>query len=256
MKNIKILIATHKEYDMPNDKIYLPIFVGSNGKDSPTDYQRDDEGINISYKNKNYCELTGLYWAWQNLNSDYIGLAHYRRHFAKKLKYNKSIAQSEDFENVIEKDIIIVPKKRKYYIETLYSHYSHSHYEEHLIETRKIIEELYPQYLKSYDKVMKKRSGYMFNMFVMSKENLDQYCKWLFTILANLEKSVEIEKYDDFQGRLFGRVSELLFNVWIDKNEKKVVELPWMYTEKINKISKIISFLQAKFINKRFKNSF
>ena len=28
MKNTKIIIATHKQYQMPNDKIYLPVHVG------------------------------------------------------------------------------------------------------------------------------------------------------------------------------------------------------------------------------------
>lgn len=49
-------------------------------------YQKDNTGENISNKNAAYCELTGLYWAWKNLDTDYTGLAHYRRHFGKKTK--------------------------------------------------------------------------------------------------------------------------------------------------------------------------
>ena len=83
MKDIKILVATHKKYLMPTDDIYIPIQVGAEGKED-LGFQKDNEGDNISAKNPFYCELTGMYWAWKNLNADYIGLVHYRRHFASK----------------------------------------------------------------------------------------------------------------------------------------------------------------------------
>ena len=81
--NIKILVATHKKYDMPTERIYLPIHVGKAGKES-LGYQGDDIGDNISWKNTSYCELTGVYWGWKNLQCDYIGLCHYRRYFLRK----------------------------------------------------------------------------------------------------------------------------------------------------------------------------
>lgn len=89
---VKIIVATHKKYEMPQDAMYLPLHVGAEGKTdqngNPLDlgYQKDNTGENISNKNAAYCELTGLYWAWKNLDTDYTGLAHYRRHFGKKLE--------------------------------------------------------------------------------------------------------------------------------------------------------------------------
>lgn len=77
---IKIIVAAHKPYEMPDDEVYLPVYVGAMGK-TDVGYQRDDEGENISILNPYFCELTGLYWAWKNLSEDYIGLVHYRRLF-------------------------------------------------------------------------------------------------------------------------------------------------------------------------------
>ena len=105
MKNIKIIVAAHKKYQMPQEKIYMPVQVGAEGKNSINGYVQDNVGNNISIKNPYFCELTGLYWAWKNLDADYIGLVHYRRYFtvAKKIPKNenekfKKILTSEEAE--------------------------------------------------------------------------------------------------------------------------------------------------------------
>ena len=83
--DIKIIIAAHKKYRMPQDDIYVPLHVGAEGKDS-IGYQGDNTGDNISNLNPYFCELTGMYCMWKNLTADYLGLAHYRRHFCLRKK--------------------------------------------------------------------------------------------------------------------------------------------------------------------------
>lgn len=263
MKNIKILVATHKKYKMPADtSVYLPIHVGCEGKKN-LGFQGDNTGENISTLNPYYCELTGLYWAWRNLDCDYLGLVHYRRYFTKMTKkYNESIniddvvLNRHEIEQLLESSEVIVPKRRKYYIETLYSHYDHTFDGTHLDLARTMIEMKSPEYLPSFEKVMKQRSGYMFNMFIMKKELADDYFTWLFPILDSMYESMDLSGLTDFEARLFGRVSELLFNVWLDKNNLKIKEVSFMYMEKVDLFKKGTSFLMAKFFGKKYGQSF
>lgn len=248
---------------MPKDtNMYLPLHVGCEGKVN-LGYVGDNTGDNISKLNPYYCELTGLYWAWKNLDCDYLGLVHYRRYFTDKslsydddIKIDDVILSQNDVESLLDEADVIVPKKRKYYIETLYSHYAHTFDGSHLDKTRKIISEISPEYLESYDKVMKQRSGYMFNMFIMKKELVDDYLSWLFPILDKLYEVIDMSDYTPFEARLYGRISELLFNVWLNKKNIRSKEVPFMYMEKVKLWNKGLSFLQAKFLGKKYGKSF
>ena len=263
--DVKVIIAAHKKYQMPSDNMYLPVHVGAAGKDS-IGYQRDDEGENISELNPFFCELTGIYWGWKNLDADYIGLAHYRRHFSlhphSKDKWNAILKQSE-IETDLGKIKVFVPVKRKYYIETLYSHYEHTHYINQLDETRKIIEEKYPEYIGSFDSVVKQRSGYMFNMMIMERALFNDYCEWVFDILFDLRSRLGEEGLTAFHSRYYGRVSEIIFNVWLDENirngriqKSEIREIPLIHMEKINWWKKGSAFLKAKFTGKKYSGSF
>lgn len=238
---MKIYVITHKAYSMPKDRMYHPLLVGAEGK-RLQGYLRDDEGDNISSKNKNYCELTGLYWIWKNTLSDYVGVTHYRRLFAE----GKKILSEESARKILSRTDIILPKERNYYIESNYSHYAHAHHIEDLDETRRIISEKYPEYLEDFDKRMAMTRGHRFNMFVMKKTLADDYCTWLFDILFELEKRIDISDYSDYDKRVFGFISERLIDVWIDKNNYRYRELPVLFLEKENWLKKGLRFLVRK----------
>lgn len=249
MKDIKIIVATHKKYWMPSDPMYLPLHVGREGK-KDLGYTGDDTGDNISLKNKNYCELTGLYWAWKNLDADYVGVAHYRRHFVDKRgggsKQDKVLTQVQ-LEQLLKETDIVLPKPRNYYIETNYSQYVHAHHAEDLDVTREILEEKYPSYVKAFDESMKRTYGHRFNMFVMKKEYFRQYCEWLFDILFELEKRLDISDYSENDARVFGFVSERLLDVWLDANHLKYENIAVQFMERQNWVKKGGSFLKRKF---------
>ena len=254
---ITILVAAHKTYPMPQDPMYLPLHVGAAGKTDEQGraldlgYVKDDTGDNISGKNAHYCELTGLYWAWKNLSCDYLGLAHYRRHFTvpggRGDKWSRVLTEKQLRGRLADCDVIL-PKPRHYVIESGYSQYIHAHHEKDLTETRQILSERYPEMVPVFDRVMKRTTAHRFNMFVMKKNLADAYCRWLFDVLFELERRLDISDYNDYDARVFGFVGERLLDVWIEAEEIPYIELPVMYMEHQNWLIKGGNFLKRKFL--------
>lgn len=250
--DIKIMVAAHKPYWMPDDNTYLPIHVGKAlHEDLDLGYTGDDTGDNISEKNPHYCELTAIYWAWKNLQADYAGLVHYRRYFTNKEVHDsrakrQQVLTTADWEKLLAKAPVVVPDKRRYYIESNESHYLHAHHPEGLTVTRQIVQELYPDYMPAYDLVMHRTWAHMFNMFVMRKDLYDQYCEWLFAILGELEHRVDISTYTPYEARIYGFVSELLLDVWLEHSHISYIEQNVSFMEPQNWLKKGAHFLLRK----------
>ena len=267
---IKIIVAAHKACEVPSDPMYFPLHVGAEGKmdaqGKPLDigFVKDNTGENISSLNPTFCELTGLYWAWKNLDADYIGLVHYRRYFTGAHVNNSDVVGSAisyaELFPLLGSHEAFVPKKRRYYIETLKSHYEHTHDAQHLKLCRNILQQKYPAYVRAYDKVLKRRWGYMFNMMILKKDLLDDYCSWLFDVLFELYKEVDNTQMSAFEKRYCGRVSEILFNVWLEEK----IQTRALHREGIKEMNfiedvvwnqKIRGFLAAKFLRHRYGQS-
>ena len=227
---------------MPEDACYLPLQVGAAGKDG-FGFRRDDEGENISARNANWCELTGLYWAWKNLKADAVGLVHYRRHF----KGRDGIVTGAEIAALLEKTDVILPRKRNYFIETTRSQYVHAHHAEDLDVTQQILEERHPEYVRAFDAAMASTKGHRFNMFVMKRPQFDAYCAWLFDILFELERRLDISSYSPYDARVFGFVAERLLDVWLETNGICFSELPVLHLESQHWPRKVANFLRRKF---------
>ena len=278
VKTVEIAIATHKKYAFPKGKDYIPLHVGAKNSKEDLKIARDDTGDNISEKNPSFCELTGLYWIIHNSKADFIGLVHYRRHFTLKngpikvTKRLKSALSSKEIEGLIRNYDLILPKKRNYYIESLWSHYEHTLHVAPLEKTRDIIAKNYSEYLIEFDRLHERKTAHMFNMMIGRADIVKAYSKWLFDILFTLEAEIkqdpEMEKYDAFHSRFYGRISELLFDVWLYTNypglktsdreddELRIKELRVVDIEGVNWLKKGSSFLLAKFTGRKYGKSF
>lgn len=258
--DIKIIVATHKKYKMPEDSIYLPLHVGREGKED-IGYVGDDTGDNISDTNARLCELTGIYWAWKNLDADYIGLTHYRRHFSFVPRIERIfckdkfdlIATKEQVKALLENCDVIVPNRRKYYIETMESHFLHLPYtyEKDYRILEEVIKELAPEYWESFRSVMSDTSAHMFNMFIMKKELFDKYCEWLFPIILKVDNQIDVTGYDRMQARAVAYYGEFMLDVWMKKNDIRFEEVDVMFMEKQNWISKVGKFVIRKWSNSK-----
>lgn len=244
---IKIAVAAHKPYPMPEDAMYLPVQAGR-AIHEDLGYTGDDTGEHISEKNESYCELTVLYWSWKNLDADYIGLCHYRRHFANGQlgdKWNRILTEPQA-ELLLKDTDVLLPKPRNYWIETNYSQYAHAHHAKDLDAARAVIAEEHPAYLDAFDTVMNRTWGHRFNMLLMRRDVLDSYCSWLFDILFRLESRLDTTGYSAYDRRVFGFIAERLLDVWLEVNHPHCRELPVVNMESQHWPKKIIAFLLRK----------
>lgn len=236
--NIKILVACHK--DDPNirqDDIYMPIHVGKAlNPDLELGYQCDSIGENISEKNGAYCELTALYWAWKNLKDvDYIGLCHYRRYFAIKIDH-------DNLKRIMINHDIVALKHRNNPFNTLTDLSSLLTLEDCAIMIDTLLL-MYPNYEKSaVSYLLQNNTVSQCNMFIMSWEEFDKYCNFIFPLLFKIEKRIKYHNYTRLK-RNIGYMAECLQGLYVLHNKLRpyyVDKFEAGFSENSNKLKKII----------------
>ena len=225
----------------------------------------DNSGEHISELNPYFCELTAMYWAWKNLEADYYGLFHYRRvfdfrdstHFdmprTQKCYYDSIRGFFSDFyqqyglnpQNIIESlkgyDIVLPTlvidhddKQRAQHL-SLYELYDEVHYIKDMDLALEYIASKYPQMYQIALDILHKKPilWHIANMYIMKKALYLEYCEWIFDILFAIEPLSAYKNYDSYQARVFGFLSERLFNVWIaykkTQENLKIKELPLVF---------------------------
>lgn len=236
---IEIYIATHKSINFPNNKIYIPIQVGSFFSNKKFNYLTDDMGENISHLNKNFCEITALYWIWKNTQADILGLVHYRRYLISKNGYsyaNSFIISDKEIENtLLTYDIIMARSYLFRYLGfipvTIKFNYFSRHYKNDWFILKGIIQKKYPEYLKAFNSIEKQFTMHSCNIFIGKRDFVDHYCSWLFDILFTAQELIDISHYDSYQARIFGFMAERLLNVYVLHHKLKIKTYPVLITE-------------------------
>lgn len=207
----------------------------------------DNQGDNISKKNKSYCELTTQYWAWKNMEADYYGFCHYRRFFSfnsreigqscwgtieydylderalQELKLNE-----HDMRSVIERYDFLIARgveASAMQADTIYNHYDNAQelYIRDVEIFLQIIKEKYPHMYETADAFFQGHIFYPCNMFIMKKELFQEYSSILFDVLEEFEKRADMRNYSREGFRTTGHLGERMAGIYYlyMKNQKK-----------------------------------
>lgn len=240
MENIKIFVAGHKKFDYIKNDLIFPIQTGTaiSGERLPN-ILHDDHGDNISHKNRSYSEMTAQYWVWKNVEADYYGFMHYRRYFNFSEKIYPMSGYSNVFadkisdsnikkfgwdEDSIRKcingyDIIsTIPQDTKEVqgLENVYQQYCKAEYlyEKDLRIVMSIINEKYPEFKDAANSYIYGHMAIFCNMYILKKQIFFDYCDWLFDILSEFEKRVNMDSYNTSALRTPGHLAERLFGIY------------------------------------------
>lgn len=218
--SVKIFTMTHKKFNEPEDKIYIPLHVGRETAED-LGYLGDNTGDSISRWNNYYGELTGVYWVWKNeKDADIIGVCHYRRFF---LNEKRQLMNQQEYEEILKAYDIIVSNEIT--AATCYrEYYGEAHNVEDLLTVGEVIREKYPDYYPYFESALAGNTYYYGNLMVTSRELFEQYAQWLFDILFEVEKRIDVNSYDLYNQRVFGFLSEQMVKIWVQKNGLKVYE--------------------------------
>lgn len=217
---VKIFTMAHKKFMPPQDEIYIPLHVGR-ASAQDIGYMGDDTGDSISGWNNYFGELTGAYWVWKNVeDADIIGLCHYRRYF---LNRDGQLMSKQEYEQILQKYDMIV-SNLAYADKPYKEYYGEAHNVADLLTTGEVLKEKYPEYAPYFDAAVSGDRYYYGNLMAAPRETFQSYAAWMFDILFEVQKRIDVSGYDLYNQRVFGFLSEQLLKVWIDKNGLKPYE--------------------------------
>ena len=220
------MAKSHKDKPLKNmvslpDYIY-PLQVGADNCDVRIAELADDRGDNISKKNVNYSELTGLYWIWKNKlcnsgalegeNGQYYGLVQYRRMF----DFSK-----DDLLRLVDNDVDAVLPYPMPYDPDIHEH--HKRYLKGVDWSALLtaLSELQPEYAEYFPQVLEQQYLYNYNVILARKPVLREYCEWLFPILERTEE-LSVPKGSEREDRYIGYMGETLETLYFMKNKDKL----------------------------------
>ena len=213
---------SHKDYALKNTvpipEYVYPIQVGADNTDVKIATIVDNKGENISERNVNYSELTGLYWIWKNKlcapalsdaeEGQYYGLLQYRRML---------VFSDDDLLRLRDNDVDAVLPYPMPYEPNIHAHHERYLKDADWTALLTALRELQPEYADYFPQVLEQQYLYNYNVILAKKAVLRDYCAWLFPILERTEELSD-PKGSERADRYIGYMGETLETLYFMKN--------------------------------------
>ena len=168
---------------------------------------KDNTGINISNKNRMYCEMSAVYWIWKNTNHDWIGIEHYRRHLLVKPEM-----LTDDVDAIMPLPYNCYPNEMVQFLR-----FTTEDVKDALFKT---LEALHPEEFEGYKAILYGKYQYTYDLVVAKKQVFDDYCSWFFEITKFMEENYATEVPALVETRAFSYVAEVLTNLYFMYHQK------------------------------------
>ena len=213
MNSVAIFCIYYGQKELPlySSDCIFPIQAGSAIYGPRAGALRDDEGENISIKNRVWAELTAHYWIWKHYlpfhpKLKYVGFCHYRRFFdfarpaSKYLphlgfnRFSKGFSERYSEKRILsavgDADIIVpAPSRYSRMLKTNLDHYRYGgHSEKDLRALIEIIKRDHPDYVEDVEAFLSSRIEHIWLQVLMRRDWMMEFLTWQFDILMKLEK--------------------------------------------------------------------
>ncbi len=261
MTNGKVLVTYHKQFPLLKGDFVLPVHVGraasEKTKDGTIDAKEkewllsnlagDDTGDNISERNREFSECTGLYWFWKNYdwqNLDYVGAFQYRRQLILNDLFERAPKDREKevykcvhlrkkgnictlagitdarIEELMRTYDCIVPHRtslEKMGIHSVYEDYMKKIPGVHVSDVH-ILEDVfikkYPHHSAEFEEYLYSPNKLMYQVFITKPEVFSDYCEWLFDLLFAADPLIDTTLYSTNGKRTMGYLAEILYGFY------------------------------------------
>ncbi len=273
MSNLYTYCISHKNLNFL-DSLNINMVGSGNYSKNPDFYNKnwlkDDNGENISFKNKSFGTLTSHYWFWKNMlqshkKDDWIAFCHYRRFWVKKnvgptidikdLKNNllNSIPKNDDhYETFLPKKIFVnkvkftklIKKGYKNYLRdpsilfnnrknNIELHFDMFHGFQFLSKATDVMSLEDRSDFKSYGKL---DSFHPFQIFICKPHTLSLLYQKTFDWIFECEKVFEDYTLKGYgQERLYDFLAERFFSFYFEKYTKNKI-IPYVMIKKFDEI--------------------